>query len=256
METVWRFDPLVVDMDFIGFREAIIKGQHDRVRASLADGKTDPSVLDNWAIRRVCDSGQLELAAILLMHPRVDPTALNSCALTHAAHKGQVDVVMLLLRDGRADPAADNNQAFRSAALCGHTDVLRLLLEDGRANPATHNNTALFYAAKDGLDDIVAVLLAQKRVLAGEGVAHALSAALGMAHHKTASLFPDHQRALLASGAHVLSPLPDKLNAQRVVLTEGQQLALHALKAYTPGPDVKVTPAMLSSASNREAFRM
>jgi hypothetical protein len=254
MESAWRFDPLVVDMEFIGFRQAILNGQHDRVRTFLAENKMDPSVLDNWAIRRVCDSGEVGLAALLLTHPRVDPAALNSCALTHAAHKGQADIVNLLLRDGRADPAADNNQAVRLAALCGHTDVLRLLIEDGRANPAANNNAALFFAAKDGLDDTVAVLLAQKSVLASEGVAHALSAALGMAHHKTASLFPDHQRALHASGTQVLSPFPDIVTAQRVVLTEGQKVALRELSAYAPGPDVKMMPAMMPSAHNRHEF--
>jgi len=163
-----RYD-LNVNMNFILFREAVINTQVDKVRASLAEGMVDPGVLHNWAIRRACDSGSLEIVELLLPCDGVDPAALNSTVIVHAAQKGNAHIMDALLKDGRADPTVDDEQAIRSAATNGHASIVEMLLKDGRSNPSAQNNQALYVAARDGLNDVVTLLLADKRVVEGGG---------------------------------------------------------------------------------------
>jgi len=169
---------LNVDMDYIGFREAILNANLNRVKASLSEGIVDPGTLHNWAIRRACDAGALEIVELLLGEEGVDPAAVNSTAIVHAAQKGNESILAVLLDDGRSDPTVDDNQAIRSAATNGHADIVRMLLKDGRACPAAMNNQALYVAAQDGLNDVVTLLLADSRVIEeGGGVAAAFAAA-------------------------------------------------------------------------------
>jgi hypothetical protein len=169
---------LNVDMDYIGFREAILNANLEKVKASLSEGIVDPGILHNWAIRRACDAGALEIVELLLGVEGVDPAAVNSTAIVHAAQKGNESILAVLLTDGRSDPTVDDNQAIRSAATNGHADIVRMLLEDGRAYPAAMNNQALYIAAQDGLNDVVTLLLADNRVIKeGGGVAAAFAVA-------------------------------------------------------------------------------
>jgi hypothetical protein len=197
-------DPLNVDMNFIGFREAVCKGLMDRVRAILCAGTVDPAVLDNWAIRRACDSNEWELAVLLLGDARVDPAGASNSCIMHSAHKGTVAIMDLLLKDGRADPCADDHRPIRLAAMCGHAGIVALLLKDGRTDPAAQENAALYEAASNGLDDVVEVLLAERTVIAGAGVAEAHQAAIG-----AIPAFPRHpSTALLFEGVYDPAAFP------------------------------------------------
>jgi hypothetical protein len=271
--TAFDFDPLNINMDFVCFRQAVMDAQVDRVQASLVEGKVDPTVLDNWAIRRVCDSGDAKLAAVLLNDVRVDPTSLGNCCLLHAAYKGHVEIMKLLLDDGRPDPCIDDHQAIRSAALCGHARVVKLLLEDGRSNPAAQENAALYCGAKDGLNDIVSMLLEDNRVAQGSGVVHALSEATERGHLKTASLFAEYYEhasmpPTFAVGGLSLQTddtLPNRehcltagqkfalgsLTSRKTPLTVGQKQVLGQLREHVPfEADIHITPGMLPADFN------
>jgi ankyrin repeat protein len=226
-------DPLNVDMNFIGFSQAVINEQVEAVRSALAEGSADPGTLDNWAIRLVCDSNKIELAELLLNDARVDPTAKRNSAILNSACKGTTEVMKLLLKDGRADPCAEDHQAIRSAAVCGHSEIVALLLRDGRTEPAAQGNAALYYAAQDGLDDVVELLLADERVVAGEGVGAALQEA-NKRHITTGKLFvgiydPQASPPILDLGALSLMRV-EPLATPRQTFTEGQRRVLGMLK--------------------------
>jgi len=226
-------DPLNVDMNFIGFSQAIVNGQVEAARSALAQGSVDPSTLDNWAIRFVCDANEVELAEFLLNDTRVDPTVKGNCTILNSACKGTTEVMKLLLKDGRADPCAGDHQAIRSAAVCGHSEIVALLLKDGRTEPAAQGNAALYYAAQDGRDEVVELLLADERVVAGEGVGAALQEA-NKRHVTTGKLFvgiydPQASPPILDLGALSLTRV-EPLATPRQTFTEGQRRVLGMLK--------------------------
>ncbi len=113
--TLGLVDPSVHDSEAL--RVAAGRGNHEIVRALLADGRSDPSARLNAAFRLACASDSLETIVLLLGDPRVDPTARESEGLRYSVCRGEraANTVALLLHDGRSDLRAVNHAAFRKA---------------------------------------------------------------------------------------------------------------------------------------------
>ena len=100
----------------------------------------------------------------LLKNPRVDPTVHNDYPIRRASRNGHLEVVRLLLADLRADPSANHNYAIQVASQYGHLEVVRLLLADSFVDPTDNNNYAIRWASRNGHTDIVNLLLQDPRV--------------------------------------------------------------------------------------------
>jgi hypothetical protein len=114
------------------FEEACFFGDTKAALEYLKDDAIDPSFNDDYALRRVSQSGHVAIVRALLTDARVDPSSLNNDALVLATWNNRVDVVEVLLKHPRVDPAVDDNFVVRSAATEGLLDVLQALLDDPR----------------------------------------------------------------------------------------------------------------------------
>ena len=63
----------------------------------------DPSLYDNWLIRRASETGDIKTVNYLLNDSRVDPSDLNNEAVRMASKNGHSDVVERLLLDSRVE---------------------------------------------------------------------------------------------------------------------------------------------------------
>ena len=66
----------------------------------------------------------------------IDPSVNNNYAIRKAAKEGYTEIVKLLLLDPRVDPSADYNNAIIMASRNGHATIVKLLLSGkiGRAH--------------------------------------------------------------------------------------------------------------------------
>jgi hypothetical protein len=126
--------------------------------------EVDPSFDNNFAIRKACGIGCLEIVYFLLADKRVDPSAKNNYAIEHASGGGYLKVIKMLLKDQRVDPSADSNCAIGAAANNGFLEVVRLLLADKRVDPSANNNYAVKRAYCKRHTAIVKLLERDKRV--------------------------------------------------------------------------------------------
>lgn len=69
----------------------------------------------------------------------MDPTVNDNFAIKRACYKGHVDAVRWLLEDGRADPSDNENLAVVIACYYGHSEVAQLLLQDEKVDPSASN---------------------------------------------------------------------------------------------------------------------
>ena len=77
-----------------------------RVLSLMEWNNFDPSIENNYALRRFARQGNLKVVKELLEDPRVDPAAMQSQALVFAIENDHYDVAEALLKDGRADAGA------------------------------------------------------------------------------------------------------------------------------------------------------
>jgi ankyrin repeat protein len=110
-------------------------GHADVVALLLQDA--DPTVLDMDCIVVACSAGHTDIVALLLADGRINPAVRNNMAIRLASQFGHLGVVAMLLADPRVDPTADDNCAIRMAHENGHEGVVDLLREDGRVVSTT-----------------------------------------------------------------------------------------------------------------------
>jgi hypothetical protein len=145
------------------FRRVIETGDCDVVALLLEDGRADPAANHSESLVIACIPGNTDLVALLLKDGRADPAADESGALVEAAIKGHTHVVERLLLDGRADPGVNGSYALREASARGHVDVVSLLLENERSDPGAEDSDALTQACLRGHAHVVARLLQDGR---------------------------------------------------------------------------------------------
>ena len=146
------------------FEEAVTIGNADLLDLLLQDPRVDPSVLDNFAIRRASAYGHLAVVDRLLRDPRIDPSADNNLAIRLASEKGHLAVVDRLLQDPRVDPSAWDSWAIRWASENGHLAVVDRLLQEPRVDPSADKNWAIRFASERGHLPVVERLLQDPRV--------------------------------------------------------------------------------------------
>lgn len=78
---------------------------------------------------KIIDYSVYDLQDIPQILADTDPTVYDNWSIKRAACWGKIDVVKLLLADSRVDPSADNNWALRFATEYGYTEVANLLKE-------------------------------------------------------------------------------------------------------------------------------
>jgi len=146
------------------FDKAVETGNADLMDLMLQDPRVDPSVLDNFAIRRASAYGHLAVVDRLLQEDRIDPSADNNLSIRLASVRGHHAVVDRLLQDLRVDPSVDNNYAILWGSTFGYLAVVDRLLQDERVNPSACDNMAIRWASENGHLAVVNRLLQDPRV--------------------------------------------------------------------------------------------
>eukprot|EP00164_Ancoracysta_twista_P010057 GFYU01015048.1.p1 GENE.GFYU01015048.1~~GFYU01015048.1.p1 ORF type:complete len:449 (+),score=62.99 GFYU01015048.1:232-1578(+) len=157
-----RVDPTVHDNYAI--RRASQGGYADALTQLLADGRCDPRTSTNFCLRNGAERGHTEVVEALLRDGRADPTSNDGYAIRWASRNGHVDVVDRLLGDERVDPSVAENYAVRMSCMYGHAHVVTRLLQDARTNPGVWG---LYTACRRGHVDVVKILLRDHRVTPG-----------------------------------------------------------------------------------------
>lgn len=164
-----RLDPALLkiahlDYKILSFKWASFFGHFDVVDLLLQDSLFDPSVDNNYAIRKASTNEHTDIVKLLLQDPRVNPAAHENEAIRFSSLNGHVDVVDLLLQDSRVDPSAKDNGALYLASSYGHLKVVERLLEDPRVDPTANNFSAIRMAFGSGYTDLAILLLQHSRV--------------------------------------------------------------------------------------------
>ena len=127
---------------------------------------TDPTVMENSALRSASTNGKTALVELLLKDERMmpmmvllsSPNVRRYSSIHFAADNGHADIVELLI-DAGADPSSEDDLALRVASSAGHTDVVRLLLEQKQVDPSALHNWALQAAIAHGHAGVLTLLL-------------------------------------------------------------------------------------------------
>lgn len=122
----------------------------------------------NWAMRKACMRGHIDIVKLLLKDKRVNPN--DNVVIRFASAKGYLDIVNLLLEDPRVDPSLYIMNVSPSSGLIGackkgHLNIVIRLLQDPRIDPSQRHQLALYTASSYGHPEIVNYLLQDKRVV-------------------------------------------------------------------------------------------
>jgi len=102
------------------------EGQIEVMQLLLDSGANPQRDEENSAIRFVASAGA---ARLLLQDGRVDPTVNNNYALKHAARTGKTDVLLVLLQDPRVRSESNYFLALKIALQEGESETVRSLTE-------------------------------------------------------------------------------------------------------------------------------
>ncbi|KAI9341182.1 ankyrin repeat-containing domain protein [Obelidium mucronatum] len=123
---------LCEERDSIMDSEGVVGGfESDVARLLIGDESLAISANNDFLLRFMASHGEVDLTSSLLERGS-DPSALDNEALRLAAENGHVDIVRLLMQDERVDPSAYENVAVKWAKRNGHLDVVEVLLTDER----------------------------------------------------------------------------------------------------------------------------
>ncbi|KAJ3195492.1 hypothetical protein HDU82_002103, partial [Entophlyctis luteolus] len=95
-----------------GLMNASRLGHVDIVRLLLADGRTDPRMFHNRALRLACMGGHLEVVRCLLSDERVNTVEGDDIAIKNVLVYGHLRIAELLLDDGVANIIPLSNWAI------------------------------------------------------------------------------------------------------------------------------------------------
>ena len=169
--------------------KAIIKGNKHQLLKNYLN-KIDPSLDDNWAIRKASKKGYYIIVKLLLDLPlergvhehssralheekpsfRVDPSANNNYAIQLASKNGHEVLVKLLLDlplERGVDPSAKNNYAIRYASVYDYTSIVKLLLDlplKRGVDPSANDNKAIIYASRYSHKAVVKLLATSSKI--------------------------------------------------------------------------------------------
>jgi hypothetical protein len=127
-----RMDPML--NNGLALRNAMEWDRCACVLAFLADPRVDPAAIDiaiGWASNH-CEE---ELIDRLLKDPRTDPSVMDNCAIKMAACFGKTDFVRRILADPRVDPSVNNNEPRGWALRSNYDEIVDLLERDPRFRP-------------------------------------------------------------------------------------------------------------------------
>ncbi len=114
--------------------KAIISGNKYQLLKKYLN-KIDPSLDNNWAIRKASENGYTSVVKLLLDLPierGVDPSVDNNWAIESASINGFYEIVKLLSELGLergVNPSSDNNFTIKHTSANGYTSVVKLLLD-------------------------------------------------------------------------------------------------------------------------------
>jgi hypothetical protein len=163
-----NFDVDITSCSASSLRWACMKYRYILIEKILNHNDFDPSVQNNYLIRKLSEQGAADLVAKLLKDTRINPSACDNYAIIEAVKNQHYSVVELLLRDSRVDPSARDNYAIIEAVKHQHYSVVELLLRDSRVNPSARDNFILGYSISFETNEckhIAVLLLTNERVL-------------------------------------------------------------------------------------------
>lgn len=106
-------------------------------------------------LKKLCEEGDISGLHKLLLDGKEDPSIRNNEAIRLAALHGHLQVILELLKDSRVDPAANQNEALYNACLNGHEYVVQALLMDPRVKVT---GEALYASIIRGSEEITEML--------------------------------------------------------------------------------------------------
>lgn len=199
-------DPNILNYGRSALHFAVQEGKIELVEELLANGHTDPNVVNNYnesALHIAANSGNLKMVQILLAHPKIDPNLKNnslSTPLAIAALNGDLEMVKAMLANKKVDPTIpiwSGKTPIELAAEVGHLDVVYALLSDDRVNKMLPLDVKYTLAASVGDQSMVEILLTNELLdpnVSGEDGKSALYLALAGNYVETASTILQDKR--------------------------------------------------------------
>jgi hypothetical protein len=136
----------------------------NRVFYTVSWAQLDKTVDNQWAIRRACAKGHVDLVRQLLQCKEVDPSVNNSSALVWACSSGNLDIVQLLLSSNKVRVNDQDNAPLIAAAMRGRNNIVKLLLSYERVDINAQENSALLNAIECKHIDTALILLDNPRI--------------------------------------------------------------------------------------------
>lgn len=156
-----RFDPTLSSNQAL--RRLCTRGNAEGVRALLCDPRVDPRLRGDEAMRVACISNGADVIRVLI-EKGADPAVCNGLTLRMAVERGYVDVVRVLLAQEGVDASRKLKELLQIVSTSGNTKMLSLLLEAPHCDPKPYVSECLVDAGRRGFGDIVCLLLADPRV--------------------------------------------------------------------------------------------
>ncbi|KAJ3317310.1 hypothetical protein HDV06_001710 [Boothiomyces sp. JEL0866] len=124
----------------------------------LSDQRVDPTFSGYYCIHQLCSIGNLEMLQAFLNNPLVNINDCGFLGLYTACEYGNIDIVEYLLNQHNIDPSLDNNYCIGIASANGYTDIVELLLKSKKVNPQVDKSYPFRMAAANGHLEIVQLL--------------------------------------------------------------------------------------------------
>lgn len=147
-----------VDAWKVAWHTAIDHRATNVVRLLLSRSGVDPTIDDNYALRKATANGDALTVKILLDDARVDPSSLDNDAYVSALRFGDDSVVQCYLKDNRADPPMWHILALRQIVSSGNTVALESFISTFTSQQQVRND-ALCEAAKIANLDVATYLV-------------------------------------------------------------------------------------------------
>lgn len=151
-DLIKKFDPSVRNNYCI--RKAASNGHFDIVKLLLEDKRVNQSVRNNYPFNASLEKGYLDIAKLLIEY--IDLKVHGDSMLYNAVSEGRSEIVSILLEKVEPD-----NEVIWCATLHNRIEVVKILLEDGKSKP---NRSCLREALRQKRKEIAELLLKDGRI--------------------------------------------------------------------------------------------